>query len=196
MRIVAGRLGGRRLVAPKDDATRPTSERVREALFSILASRSAVVGARVVDLYAGTGALGLEALSRGALRATFVESRPKALAALRDNVESLGVASSCRVVAKDVLRALPQLGPGETELLFADPPYADLDDPKTRDALARIALHALTPSGLFVCEHGGKEAPVLEGLALVDARWWGHTGAGLYERPEGGPKVAESDAIV
>ena len=88
MRVIAGRYGGRRLQAPPGGATRPTADRVREALFSILGAR--VEGAAVLDLFAGSGALGLEALSRGAVRATFVESAPAAQRALRANVEALG----------------------------------------------------------------------------------------------------------
>src|ERR687886_2242896 len=88
MRVVAGTWGGRRLQAPRGDATRPTSDRVREALFSVLGDR--VAGARVLDLFAGSGALGIEALSRGAAGATFVESAPAAIRAVRDNLDALG----------------------------------------------------------------------------------------------------------
>src|SRR5919199_2095346 len=89
MRVVAGTWGGRRLQAPRGDATRPTSDRVREALFSILGDR--VTGARVLDLFAGSGALGIEALSRGAVEATFVDSAPAAIRAVRANLDALGI---------------------------------------------------------------------------------------------------------
>src|SRR3954464_12918408 len=102
MRIIAGRLGGRTLVAPHGRGTRPTSDRVREALFSILGDLS---GAEVLDLYAGTGALGLEAISRGAARATFVERARPALVALRANIDKLGVSSQCEVLTTTVERA-------------------------------------------------------------------------------------------
>lgn len=120
-RIVAGTLGGRRLVLPADPRVRPSAEKVREAWFSIVAGR--LPGARVVDLYAGSGALGLEALSRGAARATFVEILPASLAALRANIEALGVADRVRVVRKDVLRWVAEREELEYDLAFADPPY-------------------------------------------------------------------------
>src|SRR3954466_3891901 len=106
MRIVAGRWGGRRVVAPSGAATRPTADRVREALFSILGPR--VEGARVLDLFAGSGALGLEALSRGAAEATFVDSAPAAILAVRANLEALGgVGEGRRADAVRFLRAAP-----------------------------------------------------------------------------------------
>src|SRR6185295_8236746 len=97
MRVIAGRLGGRRLVAPRGLATRPTSDRVREALFSMLGD---VAGAMVLDLYAGTGALAIEALSRGAERAVFVENARPALAALHENLGSLGLEGKAKVLAQ------------------------------------------------------------------------------------------------
>src|SRR5579859_1944240 len=103
MRVIAGELGGRRLRSPRGEATRPTSGRVREALFSMLGE---IDGARVLDLFAGSGALGIEALSRGAASATFVEHAPPALAALRANLAALGLGERSRVVDGDALRAL------------------------------------------------------------------------------------------
>src|SRR5262249_36636856 len=102
MRVIAGHLGGRRLSAPRGLATRPTSDRVREALFSALGD---VGGATVLDLYAGTGALGIEALSRGAAGATFVENARPALAALRGNLAALGLEEQARVIAQPVARS-------------------------------------------------------------------------------------------
>src|SRR5918998_3417279 len=99
MRVIAGRWGGRRLQAPPGDATRPTSDRVREALFSILGAR--VDDARVLDLFAGSGALGIEALSRGAASATFVDHDPDALAAVRANLDGTGLADRATVVRAD-----------------------------------------------------------------------------------------------
>ena len=120
MRVIAGRLGGRKLVAPRGLSTRPTSDRVREALFSAL---GAVTGARVLDLFAGTGALGVEAISRGAARAVFVESARPALAALRENLGALGLAESARVVPQLAERALGAvIAEGPFDLIFADPP--------------------------------------------------------------------------
>lgn len=123
MRIVGGKFRGRRLFVPRGPDVRPTSDRVREAIFSILADK--VEGARVLDLFAGTGALGLEALSRGAARAAFVDRRPLALKTINRNVEALGLEGSTRVLRTDLSR-----GPGglrqETgpfDLIFMDPPY-------------------------------------------------------------------------
>lgn len=121
-RIIAGEFGGRRLAAPRDRAIRPTADRVREAWMSILGPRLA--GARVLDLFAGTGALGLEALSRGAASCDFVETAPAALALLRKNIESLGVESRSRVVRADALRFASGLEAGAYDLALADPPYA------------------------------------------------------------------------
>ena len=121
MRIIAGRWRGRPLVAPQGMATRPTADRVRETLFSMIASRlGAFDDLRVADLYAGSGALGLEALSRGAALACFVDQDPRAIAAIRSNADKLGAADQCRVLARSVA-ALPPERP--FDLLLADPPY-------------------------------------------------------------------------
>jgi 16S rRNA (guanine966-N2)-methyltransferase len=121
MRIVAGEWGGRRIAAPSGRDTRPTTDRVREAWMSTVAS--AIPGARVLDLFAGSGALGLEALSRGATSATFVESAASALRALRANLESLDAADRAVVVHTDALRYIAGLSPKAFDLAFADPPY-------------------------------------------------------------------------
>ena len=127
MRIVAGEFGGRRLLAPRDGRVRPTADRVREAWMSILGPE--LPGARVLDLFAGSGALGLEALSRGATHATFVELAPGSLEALRGNIEALGVGSRVTVRRGDALRFAQALGAGEYDVAFADPPYrADAAD--------------------------------------------------------------------
>ena len=121
MRIIAGKFRGRPLQAPAGSATRPTADRVREALFSMLASRlGSFEGLRVADLYAGSGAFGLESISRGAAHASFVENDPKAQAAIRANAAKLG-ASDTRVIGGSAL-SLPRSDP--FDLIFADPPYA------------------------------------------------------------------------
>jgi 16S rRNA (guanine966-N2)-methyltransferase len=122
LRIIAGRFRGRSLDAPAGIATRPTADRVREALFSMLASRiGSFEGLRVADLYAGSGALGFEALSRGARQATFVETDRNAAAAIRSNAARLGVTEQVRLLGGSAL-ALPASEP--FDLIFADPPYA------------------------------------------------------------------------
>jgi 16S rRNA (guanine966-N2)-methyltransferase len=137
MRIVAGEFGGRRLTMPKDGRVRPTADRVREAWMSILAG--AIPGARVLDLYAGSGALGLEALSRGAASATFVELNPPSLRSLHANVAALDVAARVTVHRGDALRYAEALPAGAFDVAVADPPYA-------RDDAARLlALFRSTP---------------------------------------------------
>ena len=120
MRVVAGIARGRKLVAPKGDATRPTSDFVREAIFNSLVSHVDLDGATVLDLFAGTGALGIEALSRGADHATFVEQGRHALFAIRDNLDATGFADRATVLPVDATKAaLPVV-----DVAFADPPYA------------------------------------------------------------------------
>lgn len=123
MRIIAGEWRGRTIEAPPGRATRPTADRVRETLFSMLASRlGSFEDLAVADLFAGSGALGLEALSRGAASASFVENDPKAAAAIRRNAERLAAGERVRILGGSAL-ALPRAGP--FDLLFADPPYAE-----------------------------------------------------------------------
>lgn len=171
MRVIAGTLGGRKLVAPRGLATRPTTDRVREALFSVLAS---VEGARVLDLYAGTGALGIEALSRGAASAVFVESARPAIAALRDNLTSLGLQTKARVITEPVARAIPRLAQDAAstfDLVFADPPYDDVDE-----ALAALEalVPVLDPAARLILEHSSRRPPrVTSALTLVRTRTYG-----------------------
>jgi 16S rRNA (guanine966-N2)-methyltransferase len=180
MRVIAGLFGGRRLTAPRGLSTRPTSDRVREALFSALGE---VHGARVLDLWAGTGALGIEALSRGAAHATFVENARPALTALRDNLASLGLEEVTRVVGQPVERALRGLArPGEPpfDLVFADPPYAVVGAVPT--AIAALAGD-LAPEARIVVEHAARDAaPQLAGFRARPSRVYGDTAVSLYER--------------
>ena len=121
-RIIAGEFGGRRLSLPADSRVRPTADRVREAWMSILADRLA--GARVLDLFAGSGALGLEALSRGAAHVTFVELSNAALAAIHENAIALGAAQRVTVRRGDAMRFIQRLDRGAFDLALADPPYS------------------------------------------------------------------------
>lgn len=158
MRIIAGRFRGHRLATPPGSATRPTSDRVRESLFSMLASRDALADARVLDLFAGSGALGLEAVSRGASHATFVERSRKACECIRDNVARLGVQSDTTVYCRDVHEFLGTVGSAEYDLVFADPPY-------THDSatLPGLVEDVIAEGGILVLEHDGtrsfQEAP-------------------------------------
>jgi 16S rRNA (guanine966-N2)-methyltransferase len=157
MRIVAGRLGGRRLKRVPGMGTRPTSDRVREALFSVLGVR--VEGARVLDLYAGTGALAIEALSRGAASAVLVEQSAQATGVIRANLEALdltGVATVRRTKAEVYLRGQRD---GPFDLVFLDPPYA-LPVGLLAGVLGRLAGGALAPGAVVALESSARaEAP-------------------------------------
>jgi 16S rRNA (guanine966-N2)-methyltransferase len=126
VRVVAGTARGRRLQAPPGVATRPTSDRVREATFNALGSLGAVEGATVLDLFAGSGALGIEALSRGASHATFVDSDARALAVIRANLDTTGLSDRATVVNGDAVRRLETAG--SVDLALLDPPYAFADE--------------------------------------------------------------------
>ncbi|MFM8310522.1 MAG: 16S rRNA (guanine(966)-N(2))-methyltransferase RsmD [Ilumatobacteraceae bacterium] len=171
MRVVAGEFGGRRLVAPEGTATRPTTDRVREAVFNSLQSMGVLEGAVVADLFAGSGALGIEALSRGAAQCTFVERERPALAALRANIAALGIAERCTVREADVMSSLPSLG--SIDIAFADPPYSFADWPAL---LGRIA-----DCGLLVAEADSAVDPVGD-WRQVRARRYGRTWVTVLER--------------
>ncbi|MBI4593606.1 MAG: 16S rRNA (guanine(966)-N(2))-methyltransferase RsmD [Candidatus Rokubacteria bacterium] len=164
MRIIAGELKGRRLVAPRGERTRPTADQVRLALMDTLAP--VLPGARLLDLFAGAGGVGLEALSRGAAHVTFVERDPRALAALRDNVATLGLESRARVLALEARRAVERLaGDGERfDLVFLDPPYESELTTTTLTALG--AGRVTAPGAIVVAQHFTKQAPAAEIGAL------------------------------
>src|SRR3954454_13333035 len=125
MRVVGGRLRGRALAAPKSDAIRPTSDRLRETIFNVLAHAydDAVDGARIIDLFAGTGAMGIEALSRGAAFCVFVDEGTEARGLIRDNVEALGLGGATRLFRRDATR-MGGAGPNPpASVVFCDPPY-------------------------------------------------------------------------
>ena len=159
MRVIAGAYRGRRLVAPKGDRTRPTSDRVREALFSRLEAAGLAEGGSVLDLFAGSGALGIEALSRGACHVTFVERDRDALAALRTNLAALGLTDRSTVLAGDA-RSIAKRGRvhgAPFSLLFLDPPYR-IDKSEVRDGVIRLATGgALTDGALLVWEHASAD---------------------------------------
>ncbi|MGZ4169177.1 MAG: 16S rRNA (guanine(966)-N(2))-methyltransferase RsmD [Solirubrobacteraceae bacterium] len=169
MRIIAGIHGGRELIAPKGRATRPTSDRVREALFSILGD---IDGARVLDLFAGSGALAIEALSRGAGQATLVDSASPAIAAIRRNLEALGV--EAEVVRQPAARFLQAASRGarQYDLVFLDPPY------RHASALGRELTSALRPilaAGARVVAESDRRSPLGLELALLHERRYGDT---------------------
>ena len=157
MRIIAGRCRGRRLMAPTWEGVRPTSDRLRETLFNVLAPD--VAGASVLDVYAGTGAVGLEALSRGAASVVFVERDRRAVALLRRNAAACG-AEACAIVARDAVAALRAPLPGPFDIVFLDPPYTDA----ARDAAVSLAARHVAPGGVLVLEHATRvDAPAHAG---------------------------------
>jgi 16S rRNA (guanine966-N2)-methyltransferase len=183
MRIVAGRFRGRRLVAPSGSATRPTSDRVREALFQRLGPLD---DARVLDLFAGSGALALEALSRGAAHATLVDSAPAAIRAIRANLATLGVAAAEAEVhrreARAFLRGARAAG-HEYDLVLLDPPYR-LADELGRELSPSLAA-VLAPGGRVVSESDRRAPLDLDpGLPLTDERRYGDTLIRTHERTE------------
>jgi 16S rRNA (guanine966-N2)-methyltransferase len=165
MRVVAGELRGRRVVAPKGADVRPTADRVREALFSILGD---VAGAQVLDLYSGTGALAIEAVSRGAAGAVLVDTEP---AAARRNVEALAVADRCAVVRADAKRYLDR-ETGRFDLIFCDPPYKLAD--RLGAELTRLIPDRLAERGRVIVESDVRQPLRLE-LPLDVERRYGDT---------------------
>lgn len=158
MRIIAGELRSRTLRAPAGLATRPTSDRLRETLFNVLAPR--IERARFLDLYAGSGAVGIEALSRGAARVVFVERAGLALKVLRENLSRLGLTSGFEVQSESVASFLrgPRSGAAEFEVVFLDPPYdAGAEYAKALGLLGGEALGFLATSALVIVEHRRKE---------------------------------------
>ena len=175
MRIVAGSKKGARIFAPKGASTRPTSDRVREAIFAIL---GAVEGARVLDLFAGSGALGLEALSRGAETAVFVESDPVAVKAIERNLEKLGLEG--RIVRADVRRHLSRENE-RYDVVFVDPPYEMVES--LRMPLAEHLPRVLAEGGSVVFESAAGVEPDLP-LPVRSSRRHGSTQLTLYDANE------------
>jgi 16S rRNA (guanine(966)-N(2))-methyltransferase RsmD len=174
MRIVAGSAKGRRLETPKGVAVRPTTDRVREALFSAISPR--LVGASVLDLFAGTGALGIEALSRGAVTAVFVEQSPSTAKLLSRNIETCGVSNKARIIRRDALIALRQLTAQQQkfDLIFLDPPY---HGPMLEAVLQSLAGKAIMrENGLIIAEHPAEKPPRMpEELIIVTTKHYGKT---------------------
>jgi len=173
VRIVAGRWRGRIIDAPGGAAVRPTLDRVREAWMSIL--QNDIPGAKVIDLFSGSGALGLEALSRGAVTAAFVENNSASLRILRANIEKLGASDSATVHRADALKFVEKLAPGAFDLAFADPPYA-------AGSAARVAAHWLQVpfASIFSVEHAASDSMPAGG----ETRRYGTTAITIYRSEE------------
>ena len=176
MRIIAGERKGHTIWAPKGLETRPTSDRVRENVFNIVAPW--VEDARVLDLFAGSGAMGLEALSRGAASAVFVESNPEAARAIERNLDRLRL-TGATVLRLNATTALAQEATRgrKYDLVLADPPYSMTD----YDPLARYLPHVLADDGLVVLESAAKAEPQLTGLSVRASRKYGSTRVTIFE---------------
>ena len=177
MRIVGGALRGRSLRTPRHEGLRPTSDRVRESIFNILAHGIAdfsIAGARVIDLFAGTGALGIEALSRGANHCLLVEDDASARALIRENVEALGLTAVTRIFRRDATDLGPRGNIAPFDLAFLDPPYG-----KGLAERALLCLHAgqwLAPDAVVVVEdRAGADLALPDALLEIDRRTWGDT---------------------
>jgi 16S rRNA (guanine966-N2)-methyltransferase len=197
MRIIAGTVGGRLVKAPRGAATRPTTDRVREAIFNILGSAITGENVRVLDLYAGSGALGLEALSRGAAALVFVDEAEDACRVISDNLSALGLGSRARVVREKVVRYLR--GRGATEapfhIVFVDPPYEAQKTGEIDKALGLLDDHGLVAQGgMVVAEHDWRLPPVEAGrLELFDRRRYGQTAVSFYRPIPSRPSKTEGE---
>jgi 16S rRNA (guanine966-N2)-methyltransferase len=176
MRVVAGELGGRRLTAPRGRATRPTAARTREALFSILGD---IAGARVLDLFAGSGALGIEALSRGAANATFVDSQQSAIDAIVANRAALDLERRSVVLHADIRENRWAVSGASYDLVFADPPYAS----DFGALLGRLLPPVLAPGARVVTE-SDRRAPLDLTLPLRIERRYGDTLIRIHQARE------------
>jgi 16S rRNA (guanine966-N2)-methyltransferase len=180
-RIIGGVHGGRRLIAPPGEQTRPTSDRVREAFFSALETMTDLSGARFADLYAGSGAVGLEALSRGATHALLVESDAKAAKIIRDNIGTLRLGADARVITGKVASVLAQPPDQPYDVVFADPPYAVTDEEVTAVQQALVDGGWLAPDAVVVVERStrtvvrGTSLSWVDGLTADRSRRYGET---------------------
>ncbi len=185
MRIIAGHYGGHGLKSPQGHETRPSTERVRESLFSLIDARIYLEGAEVLDLFAGTGALGLEAISRGASLVTFVEEKGHVLDYARQNAEKLGVEDKCIFIQADAVAYLREYSGPELDLIMADPPYK-LD---AMQELPDLAIPRLDVDGVFTLEHSSHDW-FDEHPHLMTSRPYGRTIVSLF-RPPLPPKEEE-----
>ena len=182
MRIIGGEYKSRIIGMPMGVDMRPTQDKVREAVFNIISGR--IEGANVLDLYAGSGAYGIEALSRGAEFAVFVDNNPKCVKAIRDNIENLGIGGQAwAIVRADAVKALKSLGAsyGRFDLVFLDPPY---HEGMARNSLRNILEYdILAPNNCIILEHYKKDSiDAMEGLLRVDERRYGDTVISIFKR--------------
>ena len=186
MRVIAGTARGRPLVAPRGTATRPIADRVKETLFAILGER--VIDARVLDLYAGSGAVGIEALSRGAAHVAFVETDRRALVAIRENLERTGLTTLASVHPSDVLRYLEAPAAERFGIAFLDPPYMER---AILAPLERLVAHLAPRATVVVKHHWRTEIPEPPGLARWRVRRFGETSLTFLAATDGADGVEE-----
>jgi 16S rRNA (guanine(966)-N(2))-methyltransferase RsmD len=178
MRIIAGSCRGRPLKAPTWEGLRPSSDRLRETLFNILAPR--VIGARVLDLFAGTGAVGIEALSRGAAQAVFVDHDRRAVTLIEENAARCGVADRCAIIRAAAEEVVQYTGDARFEIAFLDPPYAFLG----LGTILRTARLRVEPAGVLVLEHAWRrEPPSLDGQGPGRTVRLGDSALSFYDVP-------------
>lgn len=183
LRIISGSLGGRTIASPDGKRTHPMSERVRNALFNSLGG--SVEGAYVLDAFAGTGALGIEAISRGAEFTTFIERDRAAQKVLADNLELLHITDQTKLIRASVAAWIDTYDGSKFDLIFADPPYHD-----TQFSTAMKLLGLLKPNGLMVLSHPGRsESPTLPGVVVVDNRGYGDAALTYFRLEDEGGRV-------
>jgi 16S rRNA (guanine966-N2)-methyltransferase len=182
MRIIGGKFRGRKIEQPESEAVRPTKDRTREAVFNIIAEL--VPDADVLDLFAGSGAYGLEALSRGARKAVFIEKEREAASAIKRNISSLGVGERAKVITGDVFKAIKELKEEKEafELVFIDPPYSKGEAKKTLIKVNHYDI--LKHSGLVIIEHRtGESLPDSEGdVSILKRKTYGNTSISIYRK--------------
>jgi 16S rRNA (guanine966-N2)-methyltransferase len=165
LRIIAGRLKGRRLTGPPEDGVRPTSDRLRETLFNVIGP--SIAGWAVVDAFAGTGAVGLEALSRGAANVVFVERDRRALSVLQSNIDACEAEEACAIIRGDFIGLHSKISArGRADLVFTDPPYEGTD----LAAVVAESAHWLNPAGLLILEHSRRREGPTEASGLRRGR--------------------------
>ena len=189
MKLIAGRLGGHGLKTPSGHETRPSTARTREALFGLIDARIYIEGAEVLDLFAGTGALGLEALSRGAALVTFVEQKRNVLDYARENAEKLGVEDKCIFIQGDAVEYLRTYQGPALDLIMADPPYK-LD---AMQEMPDLAVPHLDTEGVFTLEHSSHDW-FDEHPRLMTSRSYGRTIVSLFRPPLPPDDDAAADA--
>lgn len=182
MRIISGEWKGRRLISVKGKSTRPTSDRVRESVFNILRDR--VNESNILDIFAGTGSMGFEALSRGGMEAVFIEKNNKAANVIAQNAKLLGCIDMIKIIKKDVFKAIDDLAREKYifDLIFMDPPYNTKIESSVLSAI--LEANILSRPGLIVIEHDSNDRmPNDVGILMrTDMRKYGNTGVSLYER--------------